>query len=97
MRLSTRIISILKNNIHTSFGDVEVYLFGSRVDDNKLGGDIDLAIDTNINNQKFLKNKIKFDCQMIRAGYDLKVDLVKYNHWDDLLNRQIKNDAIKLF
>ena len=57
MRLSKRIITILQDNIKKSFGNVNVYLFGSRTDDNKRGGDIDLAIDTNISKQEFRKKK----------------------------------------
>jgi len=36
MRLSKRIVNILQNNIKKSFGDVNVYLFGSRIDDTKI-------------------------------------------------------------
>jgi len=60
MRLSKRIINILQNNIKKSFGDVNIYLFGSRTDDNKRGGDIDLAIETNISKQEFRKRNLYF-------------------------------------
>ena len=39
MRVSKRVIDILEINIKKSFGDVHTYLFGSRVDDYKKGGD----------------------------------------------------------
>ena len=35
MRLSNRIVDIIKKSVQNSFGDVDVYLFGSRVDDEK--------------------------------------------------------------
>ena len=40
MRLSGRIVKTIKKSIKESFGDVDAYLFGSRVDDMKAGGDI---------------------------------------------------------
>ncbi|BCG64704.1 MAG: toxin [Methyloprofundus sp.] len=44
MRLDTIQIKALKNALKNLNNEDEVYLFGSRVDDNKRGGDIDLLI-----------------------------------------------------
>ena len=44
MRLSTKEISLIKDRVQSIFGEAVVYLFGSRVDDTKKGGDIDLYI-----------------------------------------------------
>ena len=47
MRLSPEQIYAIKHLAAECFGDrTVVYLFGSRVDDNKRGGDIDLYVET---------------------------------------------------
>ena len=46
MRLSNEYIDEIKSQAARQFGDgVDVYLFGSRVDDDKKGGDIDLLLE----------------------------------------------------
>ncbi|WP_440682490.1 nucleotidyltransferase domain-containing protein [Cysteiniphilum halobium] len=44
---------ILKKAVSQSFGEVHVYLFGSRVDDDLNGGDIDLAVDVKMDQEQF--------------------------------------------
>jgi len=39
-------LNIIQNQIYKIFKDAEIYLFGSRVDDNLKGGNIDLYIIT---------------------------------------------------
>ena len=97
MRLSNRIVEHIKKATLESFGDVTVYLFGSRVDDSKRGGDIDLAFDVELNRDEFRKRKIRFISSLIRADLDLKMDLVQYKNSDPLLRREIEQGSIKLF
>lgn len=48
MRLTSEQITIIKNNASYLYGNSsQVYLFGSRTDDNAKGGDIDLFIESN--------------------------------------------------
>ena len=97
MRLSNRIKNIILKSIENSFGNVDTYLFGSRVDDTKIGGDIDIAIDVTLDNNEFRKNKVLFlRSLMIFRLDDLKVDLVSYNTTDSLLYQEIRNNSIKL-
>ena len=44
MRLSDEQVIALKEKLHTLSSEAKLYLFGSRVDDTKRGGDIDLLI-----------------------------------------------------
>lgn len=44
MRLRPEIKAFIKESAKTLFPEAEIYLFGSRVNDNALGGDIDLLI-----------------------------------------------------
>lgn len=45
MHLTTFEVKVIQQNVKTVFGDAaKVYLFGSRVDDSKKGGDIDLYV-----------------------------------------------------
>lgn len=49
MRLTKQQVHCLIDATHLCFGDnADIWLFGSRVDDNKKGGDIDLYIETDL-------------------------------------------------
>lgn len=96
MRLERRVINKIKNAINDSFGNVDTYLFGSRVDDQKKGGDIDIAVDTSITGNEFRKKKIKFLANLFRQDFHLKIDIVNYNTQDTLLKQQINQNCIKL-
>jgi len=48
MRLTNKEIDTIKNSVLALDADTRVYLFGSRIDDAKRGGDIDLLIESNI-------------------------------------------------
>lgn len=91
MRLPEKIKQSIVTSIQNTFGDVDIYLFGSRTDDTKRGGDIDIAIHTNMSREHFRKHKIAFLSQLIRMGYDLKIDLVQY---DDSTNTLLKNELL---
>ncbi|MBN2782347.1 MAG: nucleotidyltransferase domain-containing protein [Campylobacterales bacterium] len=97
MRLRKTIIDKIKRAIKDSFGDVNVYLFGSRVDDAKKGGDIDIAIECNLSKEEFRKNKVKFLSYLSTNGFEFPIDVVDYNTKDDLLRAQIVANAEKLF
>lgn len=87
----------MQQSILKSFGEVDVYLFGSRVDDERIGGDIDLALDVHLTTEEFQKKKVLFISCLVRADFDLKIDIVNLNTADLLLKQEIQKNKIKLF
>ncbi len=96
MRLANRLKNHIKRCILNSFGDVDVFLFGSRVDDAKKGGDIDLAGDVDLSPAQFRKYKIKFISELVRTGLGLKIDIVPFKSSDTLLRDEIRKTALKI-
>ncbi len=73
MRLSRDEVSILKNTLYTLSKDAKIYLFGSRVDNNKRGGDIDLLVISNKLTQKDIR---KLRVEFIKHFGEQKIDIV---------------------
>jgi len=62
MRLSNFEISSIKNTFYDVFKNGDIYVFGSRINDNLNGGDIDIFVD--IPNNLFSKKEV-FDKKII--------------------------------
>jgi len=92
MRLSLcEVENILKlKNKYFSEMD-KIYLFGSRVDDNKKGGDIDLYIERYDINDKYYNKKIELVSELQKIIGEQKIDLIISQ--DD--NRLIEIEAKK--
>lgn len=74
MRLKQNEINIIKSNILKYIYDAKIILFGSRVYDDKKGGDIDIFVETN---QKVgLKQQIKILVDLEINGISRKVDMI---------------------
>jgi uncharacterized protein len=76
MRLDTEIVQFLKSEFSQKVPDATLYLFGSRIDDNAKGGDIDLMIisQTRIPVQTLRSIRTKFYKQF---GWQ-KIDMVNF-------------------
>ncbi|MDF1875743.1 nucleotidyltransferase domain-containing protein [Sulfurimonas sp. SAG-AH-194-I05] len=74
MRLSVNEITIIKDVILNSISDAKIILFGSRIYDDKKGGDIDICIKTKQNIS--LAKKIKILTKIELAGIFRKVDVI---------------------
>lgn len=74
MRLDENIKKLIINYSQEYFSDFKIYLFGSRVDDSKKGGDIDLFIDSKT--EISLKNQMLFLKKLYKNATQRKIDLV---------------------
>ena len=73
MRLTEQQVSIIKKEISNKDVDAKIYLFGSRVDDNALGGDIDLLV---LSKKIDFSQKIKIQAQLFIKLNEQQVDLL---------------------
>lgn len=76
MRLQDKQVEVLKNRLKIFSKNAKLYLFGSRVDDTKKGGDIDLLIISDTLTKK--------DLRLIRVDFfkhfgEQKLDIVLDN------------------
>ena len=95
MRLSDQVLVQIKRSFEEIFAEGSLYLFGSRVDDNARGGDIDLFIETSDEKDLFVR-KIKFLARIKRALGEQRIDVVFSRDASELLRREVKKWAIKL-
>jgi len=81
---------VIKKYFNLFFHDGDIYLFGSRVDDSKKGGDIDLYFVLQEHANLFEK-KIKFLSRVKRELGEQKIDIV----FNTDNSRLIEKEAIK--
>ena len=89
MRLNPEIAIYLKQIIQAEIPGSTVFLFGSRVDDNSRGGDIDLMILTDEPADKRIFRKIRLNF-IKKFGWQ-KIDLVNFTHSNDSSFRKLIN------
>jgi len=81
MRITLFEKTIIKSSVKRHFGgNADVYLFGSRVDDNKKGGDIDLYVTTDLPTSEIILEKISLLLEIERELGEQKIDVVINNH-----------------
>lgn len=73
MRLSKFEIDTIKQGVFALDPKARVYLFGSRTDDNKKGGDIDLLI---LSDKLKPIDKIKIKAQIFKKLEEQKIDIL---------------------
>ncbi len=96
MRLSNEEITIIKKVILKYIDDAKIFLFGSRVDENKRGGDIDIFVKTD--KIISLKNQIKILTELEINGIQRRVDLLLKmpNSKDRAIFQTAQNEGIVL-
>jgi len=95
MRVSNYLKSEIKQACKNAFGECELILFGSRVDDSKKGGDFDIAVVKDIDIDSFKNAKVKFFKYLLLKDLDLPIDLVLYSKANELLKNEI-NQGVRL-
>jgi len=90
MRVSPYLKEQFLKAANIAFGKCELILFGSRINDDKAGGDFDIAINCNMKKEEFKKAKVKFFKYLLLKDLDLPIDLVHYNTTDELLKKEIQ-------
>ena len=73
MRLSKDEVRVLKNSLYSLNSDAKLYLFGSRTDDSKRGGDIDLLIVSKNFTKKLLR---KLRIEFFKSFGEQKLDII---------------------
>lgn len=90
MRLSKREIEAILQVAEDIYGtDVKVYLFGSRVDDSRRGGDIDLLVRTTSANKGIL-DRVRMAARIKSLIGDQKIDII-----GDYEDNQVVREALK--
>jgi predicted nucleotidyltransferase len=99
MRLSEEYRTVIKETLLKHFGKgSKFYLFGSRIDDSKRGGDIDLYIETDLSDDKPWKAKKKAHRELMDVLGEQKIDIIvhvngsEYTAFEEL----IKDDVVEL-
>lgn len=78
MRLTQQEITIIKSSVQEVMGEnARVWLFGSRVDDSKRGGDIDLLVETDLScpEERVLKAAQLWAKLQVRLG-EQQIDII---------------------
>jgi predicted nucleotidyltransferase len=78
MRLTKEEIEAIQQSFIKHFTKGKIYLFGSRVDDSKKGGDIDLYIDLGeyIDLKEMMKMRQNFRLELYEKIGEQKIDIV---------------------
>jgi predicted nucleotidyltransferase len=80
MRMNSDQIELAVNVIRRYFADATIWLFGSRVDDNRRGGDFDFYIETALPDIALPMARARGD---LTDSLGMKVDLAVNNHTGD--------------
>lgn len=95
MRLSFFEVESIVKTFTEVFGEGKIYLFGSRTDDSKKGGDIDLFLDIPYSDDVH-SNKIRFLTKLEEKIGEQKVDVVFKKDDSRLIEQEINKQKVEL-
>jgi len=92
MRLTENEVNIIRNEIRKRVGDCRIYIFGSRVDDNVKGGDVDIYIDKNfdLKTELSIRRELKI---ILEEKLFLPVDIV-FKRGNRLIEKEAKKGVL---
>lgn len=96
MRLNKIELEAIKECFINIFNNGRIYLFGSRVDDTKKGGDIDLFIDVE-QRKNLIEKKIRFLVLLKQKIGEQKIDIVFNTNSDLLIEKKAIEKGILLW
>ena len=98
MRLLKKEVLHIKNTFLDIFHKGDVYLFGSRVDDDRKGGDIDLYFDLpeTFSTKQLLELKSKFRLALYQVIGEQKIDIIISKNKDRSIEKEILKTGIML-
>lgn len=78
MRLTSYEIEMIKKSFFEVFKSGKIYLFGSRIDDSKRGGDIDLFIELSLDlsAKEIMEKKSAFKLRLYNRIGEQKIDVI---------------------
>ncbi len=95
MRLTTLEHQAIKKYFLEVFKEGQIYLFGSRVDEQKKGGDIDLYIRP-VDTKNLVHKKVDFLIKLKREIGDQKIDIVFDKGLHRPIDRIVRQEGILL-
>ncbi len=98
MRLTDSEINAIKQTFLDLFHEGKVYLFGSRVDDTKRGGDIDLyfELDENLSVEELMRLKVQFKLKLYDLIGEQKIDIVISKDKNRSIEKEIMKNGVLL-
>lgn len=93
MRLKKNEISAIKQSVHLFDPQAKIFLFGSRADDKKKGGDIDLFILSGKINSR-IKRKIKL--KIYDQIGEQRIDMIVTPHIKTAFHRIAASEGVQL-
>jgi predicted nucleotidyltransferase len=98
MRLSKKEIEAIKRSFAEIFGEGEIYLFGSRTDDTKKGGDIDLFLELPYTEryEDLLQKRRRFKLKLYDRLGEQKIDVLIGGLVDSEILSEIRKSWVRL-
>lgn len=93
MRLAAHEQSAIREAIHEADAEASIYLFGSRVDDEAKGGDIDLLV---LSSKITLMMKLGILARLHRTLGERKIDIVVYPDTSRPFPRMVLQEGVRL-